>query len=84
MRSCKDIAEIISGSDYKDLPFWTRVSVRMHGVMCRCHFCIDYSKQVRILRETARRWANRRDEIEEDSSIELPAQTKAKIKDSLP
>jgi len=83
MRSCKDIAEIISGSDYKDLPFWTRVSVRMHGLMCRCHFCIDYSKQVAVFREMARRWAGHCDEIAQDTSIELPAQAKDRIKDTL-
>ena len=83
MRSCKDIAEVISGSDYKDLPFWTRVSVRFHGMMCRCHFCMDYAKQVTIFREIARRWSCRCDEIEQDASIELPPQTKDRIKDSL-
>ncbi len=47
MLSCKKAIELMSeGMDHK-LPFWRRLSLRLHVAMC--HHCPRYARQIRSL-----------------------------------
>lgn len=56
MPSCKDVSEMVSESMDRKLPLRKRLGIRMHISMC--HLCRRYEKQLRLLREGTRRYAN--------------------------
>ena len=57
MRSCKEVSELVSQSLDRKLPFWTRMGVWMHLGMCR--LCWGFRRQLLMLREAARRNAEK-------------------------
>ena len=52
MLRCKEISELVSRSLDQKLPFWTRMGVRTHLMMCR--FCSGFRRQILFFRRAAR------------------------------
>lgn len=47
MLSCKDATRLVSQGLDRELPFWRRIGLRLHVVMCRG--CSQYSRQIKAL-----------------------------------
>ena len=47
MLSCKEATRLVSEGLDRELPFWRRMSLRFHVVMCRG--CSRYTRQIRAL-----------------------------------
>ena len=56
MPSCKEVSALVSQGMDARLPLRTRFSVRLH--LCLCSICRRYEKQLRLLREGARHYAD--------------------------
>jgi hypothetical protein len=56
MPSCRDIAALISQGMDEAHPLRKRLSIRLHVAMCS--WCRRYERQLRLLREGARRYAD--------------------------
>ena len=52
MLRCREVSKLVSESMERNLPFGTRVQVRMHLMLCR--FCAGFARQLRLLRRAAR------------------------------
>ncbi len=50
MLSCKEATRLVSEKLDADLPFWQRLSLRLHVLMCRA--CSRYTRQVTMLDRT--------------------------------
>jgi len=51
--SCKDLASIVARDEWKALPFWKRLEIRLHLMMCS--HCRRYVEQIKAISEAARR-----------------------------
>ncbi len=47
MLSCKEATRIVSEGLDRELPFWRRMGLRLHVVMCRG--CLRYTRQITAL-----------------------------------
>ena len=47
MLSCKEATRLVSEGLDRELPFWRRMSLRLHVVMCRG--CSRYTRQITVL-----------------------------------
>lgn len=47
MLSCKEAAKLVSENLDRKLPFWRRVSLRLHLAMCST--CAAYRRQIEVL-----------------------------------
>lgn len=56
MPSCRDVSELVSQSMDQRLPLTKRMTIRLHVSMCS--LCRRYEKQLRLLREGARHFAD--------------------------
>ena len=83
MLSCKEVAEILAGSDFEALPWHRRMALRMHGKLCKCHFCHDYADQVVLFRSMCRKLAEEHDPSEKDPSEQLSSEARDRIASSL-
>ncbi|MFC1877022.1 zf-HC2 domain-containing protein [Thermodesulfobacteriota bacterium] len=52
MFSCKDVSQKVSQSMDVELPFYQRMAVRMHLLMCR--YCARFYRQLIMLRKMSR------------------------------
>ena len=81
MYSCKQVSQIVSESLDRQLPFWTRIQLRMHLAMCGV--CSRFRKtMIRVDREIKRH----ADEIEADNdpdSARLSDATRLRIQRQL-
>ncbi len=79
MFNCKKVAYLLSESLDRKLPFYQRMGMRIHLMMCK--FCSRYQEQLFFLRKTARLLS----ESSEDSapSIQLSSDTGKRIKESM-
>ena len=59
MLKCKELARLVASDELEDARLATRLSVRLHLVMCR--HCRRYAAQIRALGEAARRALSRED-----------------------
>ncbi len=55
MLSCKEVSLLLSRSCDQDLPWRTRLAIRLHLLYCRG--CARFARQLRFLRAAARRLA---------------------------
>jgi len=79
MFNCKAVTRMVSGSMDRKLPFYQRMGIRMHLLMCK--LCSRYRRQLLFLRETIRLQAASSEEIE--SAIVLPPGARERIKRSI-
>ena len=73
MFSCKKSSELISQSLDRELPFWARMSVRMHVAMCK--MCANYMQQLKLLHSSISSI-----ETSTDDNISLSAEAKNRIR----
>ena len=79
MLSCKEVTKLVSANLDRDLPFWKRLGLRLHVVMCKG--CSAYRRQIESLNKlVADHYRN--DRMVEDQS-DLPDGTLERIKESL-
>lgn len=81
MLSCKEVSQLVSESLDRDLPFWQRLQVRMHLLMCR--FCSRFRKQILFLRDAARHFVMASEDTGTAVSPGLSAEACDRIKRSL-
>ena len=55
MLSCKEVSHLVSQSLDRKPPFWQRIQVRLHLLMCR--LCSRFRRQTLFLRDAGRRLA---------------------------
>lgn len=79
MLSCKDVAELLAGSDFESLPWTRRMGLRMHAKLCTCHFCHDYARQVTILRAMCRSLTEDHEPAEEETTDHLSPEARDRI-----
>jgi hypothetical protein len=77
--NCKAVTRMVSESMDRKLPFYQRMGIRMHLLMCK--LCSRYRRQLLFLRETIRRQAASSEDIE--SAIVLPPGARERIKRSI-
>jgi hypothetical protein len=53
MIDCREAARLISRGMDERLPWWQRVSLRLHLALCDA--CTNFSRQARLLRQAVRR-----------------------------
>jgi hypothetical protein len=70
---------MVSESMDRKLPFYQRIGIRMHQLMCK--LCSRYRRQLSFLRETIRLQAASSEDIE--SAIVLPPGARERIKRSI-
>lgn len=81
MLNCKETSKLASQMMDRTLPLKTRISIKMHVLMCR--FCKRYFSQITFIRE-ALRLAD--DEVKfetESSSVRLTPEMKERIRERL-
>lgn len=49
MLKCKQVAKALADSYYKDLPWWRRIGLRSHVMLCV--FCGKYHRNVLVLQD---------------------------------
>jgi len=81
MLSCKEVSHWVSESLDRQLPFWQRIQVRLHLLMCR--FCSRFRKQVLFLRDAAHRYLSASEETETTPGSGLSPEARDRIKKSL-
>ncbi len=79
MFNCKEITRMVSEALDRELPFYQRIGIRMHLLMCK--LCSRYRRQLLLLRETIRLQAASSEDIE--SAIVLPPGARERIKRSI-
>ena len=79
MFNCKAVTRMVSESMDRKLPFYQRMGIRMHLLMCK--LCSRYRRQLLFLRETIRLQAASSEDIE--SAIVLPPGARERIKRSI-
>lgn len=79
MLSCKEAIGLVSERLDRDLPFWRRLSLRLHVLMCRA--CSRYTRQITTLdRVVAEHYHH---ETRAETSQPLPPDSLQRIKTSL-
>ena len=77
MLNCKEISKLVSESLEQKLPLRTRMTVKMHLMMCS--MCRTYQKQTLLLREAVRAYGS----PQEKPTTPLPKEAADKIKQAL-
>lgn len=76
MFSCKDVSVLVSESMDRQLPFYQRVLVRMHLMMCK--YCARCREQFETIRAASCHEKLHDDEL--DASRALPGDAKERLK----
>jgi len=76
MFNCKEVTRMVSESLDRALPFYQRMGIRIHLMMCK--FCTRYRRQLLILSEAIRLKPIQGEEIE--LPISLPPEAKLRLK----
>ncbi len=79
MLSCKEAIRLVSEKLDVDLPFWQRLGLRLHVLMCRA--CSRYTRQVTMLDRTIAE--HYRLDHPADNAAPLSEESRARIKASL-
>ena len=79
MLSCKEVMQLASEQLDRKLPFWTRVSLRMHVILCRG--CSRYRRQITALDRVV--VDHYRSDEAAETSERLPDHALRRIKSSL-
>jgi hypothetical protein len=79
MFRCKEVAQMVSESMDRNLPFFQRMGMRIHLLMCR--LCAENRRQFLILRKLMRHCDEHGEDIE--SSATLTPEARERVKRSL-
>ncbi len=79
MFRCKEVAQVVSESLDRKLPFFQRMGLRMHLLMCK--LCAENRKQFRFLREAMNHCEKHGKDLE--SCTTLTPEARERIKRSL-
>ena len=74
MLNCQQASQMISQSLDRQLTWRERFSLRLHLTMCK--YCARFKQQLVTLRTALKRMG---DQIEQDETIHLPSEAKARI-----
>jgi hypothetical protein len=75
---CPEVVRLLSLGMERPLPWWTRLRVRIHYLMCS--FCERYAKQLKYMREVAHEFPEK---IGDVSPEEIPDDVKARMRETL-
>lgn len=67
MLSCKDITKLVSESLDRKLPWWTRVNIRMHSLLCGV--CSGFRKDLLHIRDESRRHSEEFEDFDKDVQL---------------
>ena len=67
MFSCKDVSQLLSESMDRSLPFYQRVLMRMHLIMCK--YCSRLKEQFEVLRAAGRHEELYGNELDESRAL---------------
>ena len=76
--SCKHASQLISKSLDQRLPFFDRVSLRLHLLIC--NVCSRFRQQLYTLKSAIKELLS---QTENDETIQLPLQSKQRIRDMI-
>jgi len=76
--NCKQTSQLVSQSLDRRLSLRERIAVRVH--LCICKYCRRFSRQLSAIRISLRRMT---ESIEQDSQLQMPSETKARIAKAL-
>ncbi len=79
MFNCKEVSRRISESMDRNLPFYQRMLIRMHLLMCK--YCARFQQQVVMLREFCRSY--QLDENFSDPTVILSPDARERIRNTL-
>ena len=79
MFNCKDVTRMVSDSMDRNLPFFQRMGIRIHLMMCK--LCSRYRRQLYLIRKTVQLYTLHGED--RDLSITLPPAAKGRIKEVL-
>jgi len=80
MKSCKETIQVISESMDDKQPFFKRLALKFHLMMCG--LCTQYKDQIKFLRKASRAYRKKIDETQ-DESPQLSPDTRDRIKEAL-
>lgn len=75
---CPEVIRLLSLGMEQPLPWWTRVRLRIHNLMCS--FCERYAQQLRALRRMAQAFPEK---VGEASDEKLPPEVKERMRAAL-
>ncbi len=78
MLTCKQASQIISQSLDRKLSWNERFALHLHLFICK--YCLRFSQQLHTLRVSLRRIS---ENVENDTNITMPSETKARIAKSI-
>ncbi len=81
MLNCRETSKLASESMDRSLPLGTRISMRLHLMMCR--FCRRYFHQIRFIREALKLTDEEYNADLDSSVITLPPDARERIEESL-
>lgn len=81
MISCKEAAELLSESMERELPLRSRVSLRLHVMMCK--YCARYSTQIRFIHKAFGEHAERLTDAQACQAPPLPEDRRMRIEAAL-
>jgi hypothetical protein len=79
MFSCKNVTQMLSESLDRKLPFYQRIGMRVHLIMCK--LCSRYKEQLLFLRKTAHLFSDSSEN--EKISFHLSSEAGKRIKESM-
>ncbi len=77
--SCKETARLVSDSMDRKLPWWQRLPLTVHLMMCT--YCARFKRQLQIIRRASQTDAEGLEN--ESTSVQMPDDVRRKIKKSL-
>jgi len=78
MLNCKQVSQLVSQSLDRRLTWKERMAVRMHLIICK--YCKRFEQQLHAMRKAIKRMAT---EVEQDDTIQMPSDVKARIADKI-
>ena len=78
MLSCKEVSKLVSESLDRDLPWYRRLMLRFHMLICTA--CARYEKQLRFIKENVSRKVTEEKEMEETPPQGLTCDARERMK----
>ncbi len=76
MFNCKEVTYLVSESLDRRLPFFKRIGIRIHLLMCK--FCSRFRRQLLLLKEVSRAHGTHLEQFESPVTLSLEARSRIK------